>query len=166
LALGCTSEAEYFDIHAFCTKANDLMNMLNNELPDGLRVIGSKLINQKVSSLMSVINAADYMISLEGEQFDPNSLNQVMEKNEIFIIRKIKDREKKVNIRPHIEFMQKINGSLFIRSRTLENRSVRPDEILRHLFQHSGLDPTILPIHRKAQYVITGSSVLTPFDII
>jgi radical SAM family uncharacterized protein/radical SAM-linked protein len=166
LPLGYTSEAEYFDLKAQGLSASDLKSRFNGELPDGLCVLTVKSIDQPVASLMSVINAADYTITLADWSLDESSLANLLALDEIQVVRKTRDKEKTINIRPFIDALEKSNGTLYLRSRTIDTRSVRPDEILRHLFKTSMLNPAELPIHRKAQYITSGDRLLTPLDII
>jgi len=106
LAVGISSEAEYFDLHL--TKASDLEKLkhdLNHTLPAGLHIIHLKEIKrQHVKSLNAVLNRAAYRVSLKVEAELVGEIKEFFEnllaQTEIVVTRKVKEQQKVVNIRP------------------------------------------------------------------
>src|SRR5690554_398803 len=110
LPLGIESEAEYVDLvfTAHYTEA-EILEMLNTSLPQGLEITEVKEATQKVRSLTATINQLDYAYFIENPSKEDHersrdlliqSLQMLWDQEELPVIRKKKNQEKKVDIRP------------------------------------------------------------------
>lgn len=166
LALGCTSDAEFVDVEIDSGYADNLQNALNSVLPDGFKIVRLQQVNLPVKSLGAIIDRAEYEVNLRQKDQLPETLehelDNLLKRAEIIVERKVKGRLKKIDIRPFIEQVDFADGILRIRTRVLENRTVRIPEILTVLLgQSQGLS-----IHRKKQLIHDETAEKTPFDVL
>ena len=125
-----------------------------------------KEIKEKTASLSALIDTAEYEVYLDSqiapsEEFQAN-LNKMLENEHIRIERRIKGRNKELDIRPYIDSIELRDEKLHIRTRKIENRTVRIAEILNLLIgTASGID-----VHRTKQLIKQGTVDYTPFDIL
>ena len=165
LSLGVTSEAEYLDMDITAPFKGDVTAAFNPFLPEGLRLISARRINEKIQTLNQIINAAEYEVDLGKETLAEKIIKETLERKEIPTQRRVKGREKIVDIRPYIEKLEIEGKQLKVRTRTIDNRSVRMSEILRLLFNDK-VDNHQFPIHRKAQLVQKGDTIVTPMELV
>jgi len=125
LPLGISSTSEYLDIRLKEEmNPEELMNRLNKVLPQGLKVVKAKIISLSSDSLVKVISAVSYVITLKLkngafnlskenlniDEGDLKGLKEEIDKNikgflspeEIVIEKQSKKGIKKINIRPVI----------------------------------------------------------------
>ena len=165
LSLGITSEAEYLDMDISAEFEGDAIMAFNPFLPDGLQLISARRINEKIQTLNQIINTAEYEVDLGEETLAEKTIKETLIREEIPTQRRVKGREKIVDIRPYIEKLEIDGKRLKVRTRTIDNRSVRMSEILRLLFNDK-VESHQFPIHRKAQLVQNGDTVVTPMELV
>ena len=122
LPLGISSTSEYLDIRLKEEiKTEELVEKLNRVLPQGLKILGAKIIPPSTGSLVKIINKASYIITLSTKEelldlADKNQedklkdLKQEIEKNnkrflnldEIIVEKQTKNGIKRVDIKPSI----------------------------------------------------------------
>lgn len=124
LGVGLTSDGEYVDIEVNSMVSKEaIMNALNEQMNEGFLVTGVELVrepkqNEKHETAMSLVAAADYMISLkDGYTMTSNKdgVETVLSKEEIeeafknfmgqeaiTILKKTKKSEREMNIKPFI----------------------------------------------------------------
>ena len=122
LPLGISSTSEYLDIRLKEEiKTEELVEKLNRVLPQGLKILGAKIIPPSTGSLVKTINKASYIITLSTKEelldlADKNQedklkdLKQEIEKNnkrflnldEIIVEKQTKNGIKRVDIKPSI----------------------------------------------------------------
>ena len=122
LPLGISSISEYLDIKLKKEiKAEELLEKLNRVLPQGLKILGAKILSSPADSLVKVIDRATYIITLKVKEKLLNSgnknqedefkeLSKEMDKNvkrfvnleEIIVEKQTKNGIKMVNIKPLI----------------------------------------------------------------
>jgi radical SAM-linked protein len=122
LPLGISSISEYLDIKLKKEiKAEELLEKLNRVLPQGLKILGAKILPSPADSLVKVIDRATYIITLKVKEKLLNSgnknqedefkeLSKEMDKNvkrfvnleEIIVEKQTKNGIKMVNIKPLI----------------------------------------------------------------
>jgi len=119
LGLGITSDGEYLD--ADLVTAEDpatMINKLNNVMTEGFHVTGFKVLkdreeHQKAVSAMSLMDVADYLVSLK-DGYNINSsikdqenfkkaFEEFLAQDTIDIVKKTKKNETNVNIKPMIK---------------------------------------------------------------
>jgi len=107
LAVGVTSECEYFDLELNGdVECQEVIDELNKNFPDGFKVLTCEKF-EKVKGLMSLVKEAKYEILLlvntdEIEEL-VNSLKEEFEKEQILVIKQGKNgKEEEVDIKPLI----------------------------------------------------------------
>ncbi len=118
LGVGLTSDGEYLDIQLLSADAPEVMiERINSAITEGFRVIGYHPLleaepNTKTVTAMSLVNSADYLVSLKDgyeiggvitikESF-VNAFTKFLQSEEIVIGKKTKKSEKDVDIKPMI----------------------------------------------------------------
>ena len=105
LAVGIASIDEYFDVQLLSDlEPRWIMDALNRSLPDGLKILAVKKIHHHVKPLNAIINRASYVILLKISPMDRealvNYLKNLINLNELNVLRSSKGEQKLVNIRP------------------------------------------------------------------
>jgi radical SAM family uncharacterized protein/radical SAM-linked protein len=67
LPLGLVGEGEYFDVLLYRDPGGPWLDRVNGFLPDGLRLLKTRLVALQGSSLMKFLNAADYSIEINSD---------------------------------------------------------------------------------------------------
>lgn len=174
MPIGLTSKAEYADIE-FKENVNPgiFESKLNLCLPDGLKVIKAAEKNNR-DNIMNQISAARYTII-----FDPGKvvrglddmLHDMLSKEEIFVLKKTKKGLRYVNIRPMIYSLSlsaqngntcSLDGFL---SAGAEN-NLRIDVLMDALSKETGINLTILSMHRYALYCNKLNRWMDPFEVL
>ena len=121
LGLGITSDGEYLDAELITAEEPAIMiKRLNDVLTEGFNITGFKVLkdreeHQKAVTAMSLMSLADYLVSLK----DGYGINATINKQEVFkkafedylaqdtidIVKKTKNSEINVNIKPTIKFV-------------------------------------------------------------
>ncbi|HBE77237.1 MAG TPA: hypothetical protein DDW65_05580 [Firmicutes bacterium] len=105
LAVGISSSDEYLDFQLLHDKEPDeIIAVLNNSLPEGLRAIAISRFKHHAKPLNAVINRASYAVVLKSNPAVQKKiiewLNQLCDLPELIVSRYSKDGQKLVNIRP------------------------------------------------------------------
>ncbi|MCK5853564.1 DUF2344 domain-containing protein, partial [bacterium] len=137
----------------------------NTLLPAGLHLISARQIFNKIKTLSQIISEAEYEVDLNGIIPDERVLNNVLSAEEIPTKRRVKGKDKIVDIRPYIDSIDNDGKRLKIRTRVVDNRTVRISEILSLLFNDT-IEQHHFQIHRKAQLVRIDDSVMTPLEMV
>ena len=170
LALGYTSQAEYMDVELKPSFRGDLIGQLNPFLPEGIRLLKMKPIRTKTDSLASVINVSEYLVDLKSlpltsAEFE-RALNELLTAEQIEVRRQVKGRQRTINIRPFIQEIHRESDRLRLKTRTIENRTVRVGEIMSYLLRQQLTDERGLQVHRYGQFIRRGDREMTPFDVL
>lgn len=171
LALGYSSEAEYLDMEVDSAfDVQSIHKILNPLLPDGLDVLELQVIREKTTALAAAINANEYEVNLsdlkDAQQAFTYALDALLKAEKIEVERRVKGKYKQIDIRPFIETLTREDDILTIRTRSIENRTVRIREILEQLFGAEELQQRQLPVHRLKQLIRNGNTVVTPLEIL
>jgi len=134
LGVGLTSDAEYMDADLLSYDAPEIMiERINAVLTEGFRVIGFTILKEtevgkKVMTAMSIVSAADYLVSLKDgytlcdtittQAEFKKTFEQFYSMSEIIIDKKTKKSEQSVNIKSMISWIA------FDRSKELMANSV------------------------------------------
>ena len=166
LALGVQSKAEYFDVEISAKFSGDLKRLLNPYLPDGLKIVRVRPIVDKASSLSQIINAAEYEIHfqqspLSEEEID-RRLRKIRRTRSLMVEHFSKGRMKSLDIRPFIDDIRRKGKRVIVRTRNVEHRSLRIDDLVRYVFEH----PEKVDVVRKRQLVRLHDSEGTPLDVL
>jgi radical SAM family uncharacterized protein/radical SAM-linked protein len=184
LSLGAVSRGEYFDLELAQPCAWPAIDVMNESLPEGIRILEGRPFTKTADSLMASITRADYHVTLTDYLMDLLSrgenvhrVRQELEQNvtafrdatEWPIARPSHGQPgKTVNARPAVAQID-----LAPEGRTLGVRIsarlqapgyVRPDLLLRSLLRSFEFDPRLLLVCREAMWVERGGALLTPLD--
>lgn len=111
LGVGLTSDAEYLDLVVGDTlPSEEFARTLNEQMVEGFQIVTVKEVNDETKNAMSIVAAADYMISLkdgytikDDVAFDfAKEFSKFYAQEEIRILKKSKKSERIVNIKPWI----------------------------------------------------------------
>ncbi|MBQ9480190.1 MAG: DUF2344 domain-containing protein, partial [Selenomonadaceae bacterium] len=153
LAVGTTSDAEYFDFELTDRiDAASVMSRLNAQLPRGAEIIRLKMLTGKAPALMALADASKYEITVgfDGEEAEARAAVDRFNGASSIVFTRVtpkKTREldiKRYVIRP-IEFA--LDGGrlrLTVEIKVSAEGSVKPIEVLTVL----GIDSTDVKIHR------------------
>lgn len=170
LPVGVTSSAEYMDI--ILEKPMDTEELklkLNNHLPKGITVSAAAEISPSAPSLMSLINWADYRITLDIPLPGLGSgLQMFMEQAEIPYDKPGKRGIRRLNLRNSVYSIE--TGSDAMKEILLSMKvgisdSVKPEIIAYRLLEFAGVEnpvETELTIHRTGLYIYSSSKWVTP----
>lgn len=114
LSLGVTSDAEYADLKT--SEAVDikvLQQKLNNNLPEGIRILGAAVLPESFKSAMSVVSHAKYGIRMIIEGIDGSilaeSIERFLKQDRIIVMKEQPKKDfklKEVDIKPMIVRMK------------------------------------------------------------
>lgn len=116
LGVGLTSDGEYMDAQLYsCDSPEVMLERLNAVMAEGIRVIGFQILPENSRNAMSIVAAADYLVSLKDgyEYMDKtafrNAFTEFYNRDSIIISKKTKKSETDTDIRPliyHIAFQE------------------------------------------------------------
>lgn len=177
LPVGTWSTGEYLDIK-LDEKLEDkvFVEKANVSLPEHIRFLWAREIPDKFPSLMSIVGASSYEISLSGAKngaMDENTLNEFLQKPGIQVIKKGKNGEKVVDIKPMI-YSLKLKGSredqitfdAMIESGSRSN--LNPELIVDAMksMVHGMDGAEIRDIKKIETYVRRGEKLITPLELL
>lgn len=143
LAVGVTSQCEYFDLELNGdVETEEVIKELNKNLPDGFKVITCEKL-EKAKGLMSLVKEAVYEISLmlNIEEIDKTveMLNQEFSKESIIVTKQGKNgKEEELDIKPLIidyEIVQKSFNTVVVRVHCLagSKNNLNPNYVVQML---------------------------------
>jgi len=135
--VGCDEVME-FDL-ADWVPPNEITRRLKEQLPEGLELISLELASPKrharaVSVTYRVEPGADVG---EDERLSDTALKALMGRDAIWVGRRRKGRDKRVNVRPFIRALHRDGDAIVLDAAAGPEGSVRPEEVLEAL----GFDP-------------------------
>jgi len=173
LALGLTSRAEYMDVQFSKPLIGDLGFHLQQNLPQGLRIVATRAIFRKTEALSAAIDVVDYRADLSraghisGLQ---ETLRQLLDSPQLTIRRSTPTETKTIDVSDRLIDLglETSAGGLFLsmRLRTGSQGHIRPQEVLELAL---GLPQEVLltiPMERTAQYIQSDQELLSPLDVI
>jgi radical SAM-linked protein len=125
LGVGVASEGEYIDIQLTDNMNGELfMDKLNDVLPEGLKIIESRIIADKAKSLMSIICSSTYLVKLKAKELLNEAdikqcIENLLDREEIIEVKQKRQRRgrrssdsgfKQINIRPLIKNIELANS--------------------------------------------------------
>jgi radical SAM-linked protein len=175
LSMGLTSESEYADIEfEQDISPEDFLALLNPSLPEGIRVLEAHEHSGR-DNIMNQISAARYEILIEAgnnissEDMD-ESVQSLLSKDDISVVKKTKKGMRPVNIRPWIYSLtisQKDTDKFILDaflSAGAEN-NLRADLLMEAFGAETGFDVKTLGMHRKALYASAFNEWKDPFEV-
>jgi len=120
-------------------------------LPIDLPVLEVKLVDDKHPAPMAMVRAADYEITLLGDnaQVVIDAADTFMARESVIAMRKTKSGEKEVDIRPWAFSIEKTETGMNVRLKATEKDTLKPDLLVRTLAEIAGVEAPEAKIHRK-----------------
>jgi len=173
LPVGVTSESEYMDIVLSRRMSLPVLKeKLNHTLPKGINVLEAGVIDENAPSLMSMIERADYKVTVRGADWS-KVLAAYSEIPEIMVEKKTKKGIASVNMKECIYSLSidKDNqDQLLLSMRIGEKGSLSPNSAVEALLRLSGQHYTeendiIAYIHRTGLYGCRNGQWITPLSM-
>jgi radical SAM-linked protein len=177
LAVGVTSQGEYMDMTlGKDMDIGELIQSLNQALPEGIRILEGKKVSASLPSLMSVIEKADYIVKFtitDNFTWDTDAwVKAFMEKESIPVEKKGKRGIRQVDIRPHIDYLKAtvLEGNtvaLRMRISSGSKANIKPEQVVEALFNEKNIKvPDIgLQIHRMDLYAKQKNKLVQPLEL-
>ncbi len=185
LSVGTTSDSEYIDVDlAEPLKADAFISRMNQILPIGLRIEAAKTYvtgeeGKKLPTLMSVMNGAEYRISLHRVS-DPGglavdvaeALRNISEVPEWKVTRTNGKKQREVDIKPYVYRIEspatdmEADDSAVILTAVVQTGSeanVRPTELVEVLQTYGGISDISCMIHRSKLGIYDDGVIVEPF---
>lgn len=172
LGIGLESDAEYMDIEI--TKpilSKEAIKSMNAASAEGIEVLSFRALPESAGNAMASVAAADYLISFR-EGFEPpfalkDACINLMEKSEIFIIKKTKKSEQEIDIKPFIYWYEVTENTIMLRLSCGSVTNIRPELVIEALYRQQGvtLDEYGLLIKRLELYTMQDNNFISLNEI-
>lgn len=169
LGVGITSDGEYFDIEVHSTKSSEKMiKDMNATMVDGVEITGYVALPDNAKTAMSIVAAADYILSYK-EGYDvlfsveewKAKVEELFASQKTFtIVKKTKKSEREVDLKPLVyafDVMEEDGKPAFyINVSTGSVDNIKPELLLASMYEKLGLEynESAIAIHRKDVYAI------------
>lgn len=169
LGVGITSEGEYLDIEVHSSKCTaEAMAALNAAMVPGVEINGYVKLPDNAKTAMSIVCAADYVLSYKEEQNSPYSKTewkQIIEEKftaqkAFTITKKTKKSEREVDLKPLVYAFDVLGTEdkpeFYIKLSTGSTDNIKPELLLSSLYSCCGLTyhDNAIQIHRKDVYAM------------
>lgn len=167
LGVGITSDGEYFDIEVYSTKSSkEMLADINATMVDGVEVTGYVALPDNAKTAMSIVTAADYVLSYKEGYESPLSIEEWGVKvKELFtevpaftIIKQTKKSEREIDLKPLVyDFKvkeQEQKPAFYINVSTGSVDNIKPELLLVSMYEKLGLEymEEAIAIHRLDVY--------------
>lgn len=172
LKVGMTGKAEYFDLELVeDIEIDDFINLVNQNLPQGINILEARMVSKNVKSLMAVINTAVYVFHMKFTDSNINQeemLSQFLSCDKIEVIRhRRRKKDKLLDIVPLIYDGRIITSDIWsFRVRCGSTGNLRPGELIRALadcFMEVKVFP-LINIEREGLYINNDKKFFDPLD--
>lgn len=174
LAMGITSEGEYFDAEfESVTSSEDMISRMNKVSTDEMIVTQCVVLPDNAKNSMSVVSASDYEISFgdrsryliadSKDRLDrltqikdlQEKISEFLSQDEINILKKTKKNEKLENIKPGILEMHETDNRIYMLLKTGSEYNLKPELVLAAFFEYLGIseEKPLYHIHRLETYM-------------
>lgn len=167
LGVGITSDGEYFDIDVNTTESTEKsIAALNTQMVDGVEVTGYVLLPDDAKKAMSLVAAADYVLSFKEGCESPYTIDEWKEaidkhffdEPSFVVMKKTKKSEREVDIKPLVYKLTVMENNkkpeFFMQVSTGSIDNIKPEFVLEAIYERCGLayDPLAIQIHRQEVY--------------
>ena len=167
LGVGITSDGEYFDIEVHSTKSSEeSIQMINNTLVDGVEVTGYVALPDDAKTAMSIVTAADYILSYKDGYESPFTLEEwekhvgelLTSADHFTIIKKTKKSEREMDLKPLVYAfdLREIDGepAFYLNVCTGSVDNIKPELVLSSVYEKLGVEynESAITIHRIDTY--------------
>ncbi|KPU44168.1 hypothetical protein OXPF_23360 [Oxobacter pfennigii] len=174
LAVGTWSKGEYMDLKLdLSLDADVLEEELRKALPSEIKIIKIKNIDDKMPSLMSLVKAASYEVTLVNvnENIDKGFVKEFLNIDEIKVLKQSKKGERIIDIKPMIRELSLIDieggiGRIFAMVDCGSTSNLNPELIVDALrLNIKGLENIeIRDIKKLETYFNINNKIMTPLD--
>lgn len=167
LGVGITSDGEYFDIDVNTTESTEKsIQALNAQMVDGVEVTGYVLLPDDAKKAMSLVAAADYVLSFKEGYESPYTIaewKEAIDKHffdapSFVVMKKTKKSEREVDIKPLVYKLTVMENNkkpeFFMQVSTGSIDNIKPEFVLQAIYEKCDLDynPLAIQIHRQEVY--------------
>jgi len=96
---------------------------------------------------------------------DSEHINNFLAQESIMIKRERKGKYTQLDLRPFIKMMKSEKRKLYIRTKTIDGRTARIDDIVLQLLKNAKPEGSNYSIHRKNQFIQNDTSLNTPLEV-
>ncbi len=161
LALGVTSEGEYFDAEFNTLVSSDeFVRRYNEQMVDGMAVNDVILLPDNAKNSMSIVAGSDYYVTIlnKDESMDEKLLATVphlLEKDTIEVLRKTKKNEKVEDIKPGIFKLEVVEDKIYMFLATGSEYNLKPESVVEALCKEVGIEYNKFDyqVHRLETYM-------------
>lgn len=147
LALGVTSEGEYFDAEFnSLISSEEFVRRFNEQMVEGMRVNDVVLLPDNAKNSMSIVAASDYVITLMPE-IPQEMKRQILEKavvlldkESVEILKKTKKSEKVEDIRPGIQKISLTEDGIYMMLATGSEYNLKPELVIQAICNEVGYE--------------------------
>lgn len=138
LALSVESVSEYLDIELLeDLDETEILNRLNNSMPNGLKVLQVKKLKESDKSAASLLRAADYSVKVKEDV--PNikeKIDETLQKESILVMKKTKSSNAETDIKEDIFELSydEENDSIFMKISTGSQKNIKPEIVINGIF--------------------------------
>jgi len=182
LPVGVTSEAEYADFEmAYPVNPWKFRELLNKELPDGLKIIDAREKATKINIMASIIMSSYHIWIVadpeQGENDVKETIDAFLRSPSIIVKKEGKQGVREVDIKPMIHKLELENFeennniinseghfciSALLSAGSMAN--LKPELLIKAMDDKTGLGVRHYGIHRTGLFVCKGGKILDPLD--
>lgn len=144
LGVGLTSEGEYFDIELTRPMATkEAIEALNNAMVEGVEVTGFAELLEEQKTGMSIVAAADYLITFPDGDFTEDlkkRASEFLSQKEILIMKKTKRSEQEVDILPLIHKLEVRGDAMYMFVCAGSAKNLKPELVMEAFFAYALAD--------------------------
>ena len=173
LALGLTSRAEYMDLQFSRPLIGDLGFRMQQNLPEGFRIVTTRAIFRKTEALSAAIDRADYRADLSRVPHTSGleeTLRRLLNSERLMIQRSTPKETKTIDVSNRLLDLrlETTDQGLYLsmRLRTGSQGHIRPQEVLKLALELPEEELLTIPVERTAQYIQSHQELLSPLDVI
>ncbi len=171
LALGITSDGEYFDAEfEEVTTSAEMVSAMNAVSSEEMVVSKIVILPDQAKSAMAIVAASDYVISFKEMNSEAEAVLAAIDGfnalDEVMILKKTKKSEKEVNIKPGILEMRRDGDSIYMLLSTGSVYNLKPELVLTVLYDFAGFsyDFFKVRIHRLETYMEQGPDLVPLYE--
>ena len=159
LGVGLCSVGEYYDMEVHsCESSEKMMEKINAQNVEGVEVLSFKRLPDDAKNAMSVLAAADYMVSIQppAEEVILNYMAQ----------EEMKKSEKVVNIRQMIYELKPSKNGIFMKLAQGSASNLKPELVVESLYRFMGKEaPEQISLERLDMYCLKDGRLISLDDV-
>ncbi|MBQ4529838.1 MAG: DUF2344 domain-containing protein [Lachnospiraceae bacterium] len=144
LGVGVYSDGEYLDIEAnSITSSEDMCRRLNEVMVEGVTVESVKLLPEQAKNAMSLVAAADYIITFrEGHAPEGFSMEQFLKfcsQESIVVTKQTKKNTREIDLKSYMYEVKASEEGIYMMIGAGSANNIKPDLIFNAYAEHSGI---------------------------